>query len=417
MYEHVEAYSSLAQKLNFQHFSSEQENRSMTKRNQKLFDILKAISEENGFDKKNYSYQEKICIETNQSEKDWLQTLSSDEEFCGANSFNIVNVVNVFSVSYFYYSGEKYLIISGLDDLTLDEGFEFEEMNAGIFTLFSSLNLIKFKNFGNNISQVYDNFLFKENDEVRHIPMNNIISYFDPTYIFKVSKGTLYHELALDRMSSYIAISKIKEHYPKDTPVFSLLQDLIIAGENSINFSHMAKAIFIKDEPYLLFMELYRMLERIYAIPTVNTLKNELSIGMNNHWDIISLIEKTTGWRKKENEGLYTLLSQLEPSTLNDAYNILCKNHGNYFNDDSVQKKQKLLEGLDINSEHYPTTRTELQEAIKLCLRDYIYKTRNSYVHYREALESHLDQKMILSLCEALLMIINPIYVKLGVSY
>lgn len=414
MHEHIEAYSSIANVLNFRHFYCEQTSRSMTKRNQKLFDRLKNLSEENGFDKNNFSYHEKICIETSETEKDWLQKISSHEDLI-ISDFEIVNIENCFSVSFFYYSGEKFLIVSGLEDLTLDEGFEFEEMNSGIFTLFSSLNLIKFKNIYDNISEVYDKFLSWNEDGIRYIPMDDILSYFEPTYIFKINHDVIYHGLALDRLTSYIAMSKIKEHYDNNNSVYSLIKDLIIVGEESINFSYLAKAIFIKNEPYLLFMELYRMLERIYAIPTVNTLKIELSIEKDSHWDIIRSLEKTTGWRKKENEGLYTLLSQLEPTILNDAYNILSRNHGNYFNNESVKKKQLLLDEIGSESESYMTTRAELNEAIKLCLRDYIYKTRNSYVHYREALESQLGQKMILSLCEVLLMIINPIYVKLEV--
>ena len=417
MHEHIEACSSIANLLNFKHFySAEQESRSMTKRNQVLFDSLKNLSEENGFNKKEYPYHEKICIATNDSEKDWLKNISSSEKVCAAD-FEIVNVGNCFSVSYFYYSSEKYLIVSGLNDVSLDEGFEFEAINSGVFTLFSSLNLIKFKNISNNISKVYNEILNKDPDlaDPKYVDLNNIISYFEPTYICKINKEAIFYELQLDRIAAYITMAITKDNYPNDIPVFSLIKDLIITGERSINFSYLAKAIFIKDEPYLLFMELYRMLERIYAIPTIKALKHELCIGMDSHWEIISSIEKTTGWRKKENEGLYTLLSQLEYSILNDAYNTLNKNHGDYFNNSLVIKKQKLLQDLDIKSESYSSACRELEEAIKVCLRDYIYKTRNSYVHYREALESQLDQGKIHSLCESLLMIINPIYVKLGV--
>ena len=100
MHEHIEAYSSIANVLNFRHFYCEQTSRSMTKRNQKLFDRLKNLSEENGFDKNNFSYHEKICIETSETEKDWLQKISSHEDLI-ISDFEIVNIEIVFPFLFF----------------------------------------------------------------------------------------------------------------------------------------------------------------------------------------------------------------------------------------------------------------------------------------------------------------------------
>ncbi|QVK24429.1 hypothetical protein KHX94_08120 [Shewanella dokdonensis] len=195
--------------------------------------------------------------------------------------------------------------------------------------------------------------------------------------------------------------------------LFDSIIDLIKMGDKSLNFSFISKAILIKDEPYLLFMELYRMLERVYALPTVKTLKNELSIEMGNSWEILKLIEKNTGWRKKESEGLYSILSLLDEQILIDIFDLLSHCHGSYFKKDAVDNRRKLLNNQSDQSNN-EQLHSDWLNCLMEALRDYIYTTRNSYVHYREVLEPHLEREQVLSLCKALLLIINPIYIKVS---
>jgi len=423
----LSAYDPLTRELNLEYFKrlqlengDENSGRSMKKRNQVIFDRLKTLAE-----KHDYSppFHNVICIETDDESKEWLTKISSSKSFIQTEfSESTIKLKDVFSITYFYYSDEKYILISGVDSLDLSpDGFEILDNNAGIFTLFLSLDIISLIDVDTNIGYIYDQFLFhdeKDTDEdIRYIRRDDLERYHSNYHVFKINDDSRFINLNLYQMAAYVSLCLRHKLYEKYTcDITNDLESLILQADTRINFLNFAKAIYIVDEPYILFMELYRMLERLYAIPTIKILQGKLSLAGSCFWSVCKELESATGWRKNEKEGLLSLLDVLNSEQLADMCSILKTSKSSDFSLDNANLKKLNLDNYIATAEQ-DTNRVSMLEreyksAMISVLSNYIYQVRNSYVHYRETLNTYLSEHELIVLCKAMLVTINPIYIK-----
>lgn len=417
--EYISAFSPLASILNREFFclmENEAESRSMIKRNKVIFDELKDKATKAGFG----GFHESICIGTDDYSKDWLQCASS-LDYKVSSSFEIEKVSELFTISIFYYNGDKYIIISGLDGIELDnEGFEYIELNSGLFTLFTSVGLAE---LSSKIQVMFENFIYlgDHNEGVRYIDFQDLIQHYKPLRVFLIKKDQPVIDFDLKQLACYVALEYYREDYQQKREIHSYIFDLLKNANKNISLLRLPKCLSLSGEPYILFMELYRMLERLYSVPTVFALRDKLSIDEECPWMIFKIVEETTGWRKKEKDGLISLLNLLDDIILTKALNEILSNHHKNFDSKNYELKKSNLERLQSDNstdeEAIKITKEELKECVVKLSADYIYMVRNSYVHYRDALDLHLTNEQINALCKAILTLLNPIYDKLFPPY
>ncbi|EJB8574044.1 hypothetical protein RG677_000629 [Vibrio parahaemolyticus] len=407
----------IVQKLNSMYFRTLESGRSMKKRNELVFDHLKEACKENGY---NQGTQKAICIKNDEDSKLWLQFASSHELEI-STSFDIVSIDTGFSLSVFYYNMEKYLIISEVDSVELDpNGFELIENNSGIFTLFSSVGIIKSNDLRRDSGEIYEHILFEDDDKdlIRYVELEDIIKFYQPFFIFKFIDESIYKNMDMSQLSSYIALEINSEFYnEKEVDLYSSLKDFIINGDPSINLNRLAKSICVKSDLYALYMDLYKMLERLYSLPSAKALKSAVGAEENCLFMLVKSLEKTTGWRKNEKEGLILLFQSLTTDEINHMYEIIEKNVHKNFDTSKIEVKSNRYKRVCDDASSSGDEKGELREELELAkvnfLCNYIYSVRNSYVHYRELLDTHLSKDQLVALCKAMLIAVDPIYVRL----
>ncbi|WP_457936541.1 hypothetical protein [Aeromonas veronii] len=418
--EHLTALSPVMNILNSKYFEAlqaktqlEEAERSMIKRNKIIFDRLKEQASANGYS----AFHDAICISThNEETKNWLKTISSSQtELSTQFEENTFKLKDAFSITTFFYNNEKYIFISGVESLTLSSNwFEVIENNAGILTLFLSLNLIPFVNKSSDVGKIYDTILFLD-DELngpRYIEKEDIESFLSNYCVFKIKNESNFINFDLYRLASYISLCLRRDFYVNvDLELTDSLEHLINDGDRNINFINFAKSVYIIDEPYILFMELYRMLERLYAIPTLRVLQGKLSLRGQCLWNISKELEQTTGWRKNEKEGLISLLDSLNVSQLFDMCTTIKTGSLKDFSIENVEYKKTIFEAATSDDHRKIVVENEYKRAMISVLSNYIYQVRNSHVHYRENLNTYLSDDELRILCKAMLTAINPIYI------
>ncbi|OQK46730.1 hypothetical protein XM75_c20274 [Vibrio vulnificus] len=407
----------IVRELNKQYFGMLETGRSMKKRNECVFKHLKDACKEQGY---NQSVQDAICIRNTEDSQSWLKYITSHKLEI-STSFEIVSIDSGFSLSVFYYEMEKYLIISGVGSVELDpDGFELIENNSGIFTLFSSVGVIKTVDIKRDAGDIYEHILFEDDDPktIRYVELDSIIDFYQPFFVFKFIDESMYKSMDMSRLSSYIALEVNADFYTaKEVDLYCMLKELIINGDRAINLTWLAKSICVKSDLYVLYMELYRMLERLYALPSAKALKGEVGAEQECLFTLVKSLEKTTGWRKNEKEGLVSLFQSLETDEVDEMYNILKSFVHKDFDMSNVDTKSASYTRAYNDTTSNEDERFKLLKEVELAkvnfLCNYIYSVRNSYVHYREVLDTHLRKDQLVALCKAVLVAIDPIYVRL----
>lgn len=415
-FEGLSPKSPRVRELNLEYFTNLEKGRSMKKRNKELFDSMKLICHENGFSRET---QSSICVRDTKESEEWLKKISSHHMNL-ESEFSVKSIDTVFSTTEFFFNNEKYLIVVGIDDLEIDDlAFEFIENNAGIFTLFASKGIINLIDPKKSAGNIYNQFLFKEDvDSVRYVDFEDLSQYFQPFIIFKFIDETIYRGMELGRLSAYISLQANIDFYrSKDDELYLAIKDFILNGDKNIKYHWLAKSLCSKTDLNVLFMDFYKMLERLYSIPTANTLQVELGVNHDCLFELVKKIEKTTGWRKNEKDGLASLLNLLEDRIVDEMFTIIESNYHPSYEPSNVKSKilnhETVCEHPDSTKEQIDDSRNQVRESKLNYLCDYIYKVRNSYVHYREALDVWLDNEKLMALIKALLLAVDPIYVNL----
>lgn len=199
---------------------------------------------------------------------------------------------------------------------------------------------------------------FPINEEGKYLghELESIARLFPAAFVYTASGAEDYHSSDLRVISSLLARSY--EDGPLslgDQNIIGLI-GIMEGGSPHIPYENILQGM-LSIYWGNLFLELYRCIEQLYAAPRIIKLCEHWPSTVSIH-DLAEKLEKTLGWRPKEDDALARLLSECDPSTIESACSA--------------------FEVVDLDDEDMKSTPAER-------LAKSIYRLRNSLVHFRPA--------------------------------
>ncbi|WP_162915978.1 hypothetical protein [Ralstonia pseudosolanacearum] len=254
-------------------------------------------------------------------------------------------------------------------------------MNAGLFTLLGAEC--------NIVSQVVDELQLHE---VVFLPASadynghsweTLAPFFQPLTVLAIKSGGSFDgNGGIERAALYLSagVASLRT-LPFASNTLDACRELALDEHTQVPVSLLAHALVAVRWEHC-FLEFYRCVERLFSLPTILALKDDLKIS-HAAVAVSSALERVIGWRKAEEPGLLTLLTECETACLHF--------HGKFV-------------GLDATLHREYSTKM---------VAAHIYKLRNSIVHYRPATDlPTLNEQAWKLLLDFLVEIISFLYGK-----
>jgi len=218
--------------------------------------------------------------------------------------------------------------------------------------------------------------------------LSDILLFFPEISFFEVSDGVDENYLLnLERVAgSYVSRGYQKRPLDLNPNTLKKLVELFEGGPDAIPYHLPLQGVMSYSWPSL-FLDLYRCLEQLYSAPRLANLIEKVHHD-GSLSDLARILENVLSWRPREEESLATLLNKL-----------------------SRTARESLISSFFVGQ-------TDLSEATGEKCASYVYKLRNSHVHFRPAMSadkisSYQWNSIISAMCDAVI----EVYLEMGGSF
>ncbi len=290
-------------------------------------------------------------IKTDDYEKEWLKKLKIKKE-------QQLIILQNFTTAYMNFEQQDYFVVIGWF-----ESVEFEEiiinfsLNAGIVTaMLFELKLPVRQDA--NVYEILDEILCQNQDsQYSGHDYNDVIKYFDKIQIYKISEDSPFKKEQLEKISGFYIIKNnhnLSLKFSKET--LDIFEKIFLEGSDNIPYENLLLSLNSTSWKYS-FLDIYRCIEQMFSIAKLDELckNNSISIPLIH---FSNEMEKILGWKAKEEDSLANII------------------------DNSSPEAKRL----------FSEVKTSLGGSEDEKIEKFVYKIRNSIVHYRPA-----TQKIALS--------------------
>ena len=293
----------------------------------------------------------KRCIETNTKDKKWLQELK------------IINkqlLLPNFQTASFEFNSQKYFVAVGWQSkqtIDSDEVIEFVQLNAGIVTALLFELKIPLSHEANPYD-IAENILYDD-------PINSIIKYedyslisnvFEPFSVYRIPENSPFiekNDIDLIRISGFYALKNSQLIALKfSSKTFDKFENIFFEGSKNIPYENLLFSLVSVSWKYS-FLDIYRCIEMLFPLSYLEIFHKELKIA-DSLLKFSADVEKYMGWKPKEKDAVNKLIDE----SPEEARKLL-------------REIKKLLDGTEEGN-----------------CGDFVYKIRNSIVHFRPATQS-----------------------------
>ncbi|HEY9673685.1 MAG TPA: hypothetical protein V6D11_19750 [Waterburya sp.] len=318
------------------------------------------------------SEENQRCIETSDSDKEWLKNL---------RILTKQPILPNFKTATFEFGSNKYFVAMGWHTQEIsEEVIQFVEPNAGIVTalLFELKVPVSQKASPYNIA----NEIFYESDQQRiKYDFSLVAKFFEPISVYQIQNDSPFlnqDDIDIIRLSGFYALKNrqlISLNFSALT--LSTFEKLFIEGSKNIPCENLLLSLVSVYWKYA-FLDVYRCIENLFCISALEDLHKKIKIA-DSLLKFSSDVENYIGWRPKENEALNKLIDNSPEEA------ISCFQEIKVFIDNQEKGKYGEL----------------------------IYRIRNSIVHFRPATEEiKLDDENWDKLINSSLLVIDYWYNK-----
>ncbi|MGK7920937.1 MAG: hypothetical protein AB4080_13115 [Trichodesmium sp.] len=350
-------------------------SRNMIEANKYIFRELANFVEESQIDLV-IDRQKQRYIQTDDEDKGWLQKLK------------IINhkyhILPNFQTASFEYKGNYYFVAIGLQEYIKtnqdEEILQILELNAGIVTalLFElKISIDKKVDPYNIIEEIF------YPSEDKRIPYNfsTVKDFFEPICVYKIPENSPFlslYNINITRISGFYVIKNTQLVLLKfSSNTLDEFEKLFFEGSKNIPYENLLLSLVSVSWKYS-FLDIYRCIERLFPISELEELHQKLNI-QYSLLNFADNIESYIGWKPKENEALNKLINNSP--------------------DRAIQILRQVKADIEGTKEGK--------------LGDFIYKIRNSIVHFRPAIQQiELDDKNWNQLIHSCLLVIEYWYAK-----
>lgn len=355
----------------------------MIEANKKIFSGLKEWVTERGIELSDKTQNSDYYIPSDTESKKWLKNGTLEKH---------LSILGQYQAAEFKLETERLICIIGFDSMELDPehfsqiSFSHETNNksskqpGGLLTLaITELNLIP-KSSTTPYSILENILVDPQDDKAIEINTLELVKLYPKILFFHTIEKSPLHEATLDRILCQLVINT--PYYtplPLTDEAKKQATKLILEGCESYPFLSLLQALLSIRWEYA-YLEVYRTLERLFAIPQTIELKTILKIDCDTLF-LVSAVENNTGWRAKEEESVCRLLNFVTPQTQDFVNEIINTINNNKESNSNAGKK--------------------------------IYSIRNSIVHFRASQDALSYSNQVWSdLISSLMMIAYDLYHK-----
>ncbi|HAS6182205.1 TPA: hypothetical protein I7160_02215 [Vibrio vulnificus] len=379
--------------------------------NKELFDRIRKRLGQDGYS----DCHQAVYLSTELEEKNWIIEATSSIDG-GYGKLSCIHSDNGIKFSELFFNDERYIVVNRSINFELDSAlFQFEEPNAGVFTLAAWSEVVDLNE--SNLSILYEYFMFQDDSKLKGLAYGDLIDKecFNEFSLIKV-KSLVATDLTLCRLASFILNEIAKScHQNKIVYIdscYSAISELMIRGGRAIPYDIIFSGLSHFNNPKFLFLDLYRVIERLFSRVYVSTL-NRLLDTQIEHDKLNKSVEKATGWRPNEESELKGLVSRLDSSIVLELYSELSKAKSLDMANDKIERAQLELDAListDSPMENIEQKRVEIFKSKATIIAERIYKIRNSMVHYRVIFDDYIKIDDVYIVNSVMCVLVNKIY-------
>ncbi|WP_105254730.1 hypothetical protein [Pseudoalteromonas sp. T1lg75] len=358
------------------------------------------------FDSENFrKRKDKICIATNDEAKRVLK-YAEIKDSC--------SIYNRYYYTELAIDDRRLVAIKGVDEIVIDKNeldkYCYSEDCAGIFTILLSEGFITPRDDKESVYALYDKILFDDEDEgVRRVSHIELRAFLEDFHLIEIISGSLNSERVFGCFILESNKSNLHKNIERD-----LIKKTFESGSEKLPYRHIIKSLLYYDEPKHLFLELYRCIERLYSLPAIGKLKERLRDCLTEKdvcsFELSEIVESSIGWRQTEESGLKMLIAKVDRSIIDAALQHIKKtsiNNGVF----DLEKEYEVIKNSTEDCDSKEMLISDLYTRKANIVAKIIYKTRNSFVHFREVhVTPYAQEEDIPELCNLLLLLIDPIY-------
>ena len=291
----------------------------------------------------------KRFIETNTKDKEWLQELK------------IINkqlILPNFQTASFEFNSQKYFVAVGWQSkqtIDSDEVIEFVELNAGIVTAL----LFELKLPLSHEAKPYEIANILHDDPIKSkIPYDffSISNFFEPFSVYRIPEDSPFivkNDIDLIRISGFYALKNSQLIALKfSSQTFDKFENMFFEGSKNIPYENLLFSLVSVSWKYS-FLDIYRCIEMLFPLSYLEIFHKELNM-LDSLLKFSADVEKYMGWKPKEKDAVNKLIDE----SPEEARKLL-------------REIKKLLDGTEEGN-----------------CGDFVYKIRNSIVHFRPATQS-----------------------------
>lgn len=261
-----------------------------------------------------------------------------------------------------FHQDETYLGFYGfkIDDKGLDNQLLSRvPINAGILTIILSESHIQVANNIDPANAVELLTVAHKDPAYKGYDFEDIHSIIEPIDLFSIPSQSRLNSLDIYRILIYVVCNdKSRISLPFTKRTISKFEKLAIEGAECISYENIYYALSSVNFRHC-FLEIYRNIERLYPVCYISDFHDDLKIELS-FLLFSSKLEKFTSWKPREESAIEKLFS-LNPQDISEAF-------------------QELLKSLKLES-----TKDH----------QFLYKLRNSIVHFRLSQESFVINELI----------------------
>lgn len=329
-------------------------SRNMIEANKHIFDLLASFVENQNIEVPIFR-DHKRCIQTNEDDQQWLKKLKIT---------NQQSILPYFRTATFEFDHKNYFVAIGWEHkLEIEqEIIEEIELNGGMLTALLFELKVSVKQTADAYQIAQDIFYPPENEEIIKYEFSQINHFFEPVFVYQINDECPFIKVKSDviqiatvNLSAFYIIQQrqiISLKFREET--LFVFERLFIESVEMMQLDTFENLLFslVSVSWKHSFLDVYRCIERLFSISFWQGFYQNLGI-KDSLLNFSANIEKYTKWRPNEKEAINKLIDK----SPEDATNIL----------------KEIKNDLDGNLEGD--------------LGEFIYKIRNSIVHFRPATE------------------------------
>jgi hypothetical protein len=267
----------------------------------------------------------KRYFNTNGLEKRWLRESQVEETVLLSPVTKCVKIV---------FDENTYVLLVGFDlneDVVDDEVMQKEDLNAGLFTLVASDEIISISRSSNKLA-FYDEIMVQHKDpDYKGHDYTELLPYMDSLDVYLLPVNSILWDANLERITCYIlSLDNSNLTIEYSDSLLELYSDISLVGGNSISYSLMLNSLLSTNYKHS-FLELYRIIERLFPLKYLIDF-HEKSKSNLSFMEFSSTLEDVTNWRPKEDEALTKLFVEANEETISNYFvlpNVEIFNEGN----------------------------------------------------------------------------------------